>query len=96
MSAGLFDGFDPPQQAGDYRVTVNPTVVPEAVPRVSRQCRAILDRLRRGPATNAELAGLSLKYTSRLSDLRANGFVIKCTPVDIKAGVFRYELAEAS
>ena len=42
------------------------------------QIAAILERLRRGPATNTELAALSLKYTGRISDLRAQGFDIEC------------------
>ena len=46
--------------------------------RLRGQCLAIYDRLRRGPATNVELAAISLKYTSRVSDLRDNGFVITC------------------
>ena len=35
-----------------------------------------LERLRLGPATNAELAQLALKYTSRISDIRAAGYVV--------------------
>lgn len=40
-------------------------------PRLSRQCAAILALLRQGPATNRQLADLSLKYTSRISEVRA-------------------------
>lgn len=46
--------------------------------RRSSQKQNILERLRRGPATNAELAGISLKYTGRISDLRADGYAITC------------------
>lgn len=49
---------------------------PSEVVRLSGQNQAILERLRRGPCTNVELAKLSLKYTSRISDLRAAGFTI--------------------
>jgi hypothetical protein len=77
-------------------VPCDPKVPPEAARRLSAQCEAILHRLRRGPATNAELAGIALKYTGRLSDLRAAGFTIRCTTVDAKAGVYRYELTGGS
>ena len=39
--------------------------------RLSHQSARILARLEAGPATNRELAEIALKYTSRLSDLRA-------------------------
>ncbi len=47
-------------------------------PRLTGQNASILERLKRGPATNRELAGISLKYTSRVSDLRAAGYRIQC------------------
>jgi len=40
-------------------------------PRLTGQNARILARLREGPATNVELAEISLKYTSRVSDVRA-------------------------
>jgi hypothetical protein len=46
--------------------------------RLTGQTLVIVERLRRGPATNAELAASSLKYTSRVSDARAAGYVIDC------------------
>ena len=39
--------------------------------RLTGQNSAILARLREGPATNVELAGMALKYTSRISDIRS-------------------------
>ncbi len=45
----------------------------EERPRLTGQNAAILVRLRQGHATNAELAAISLKYTSRVSDLRVAG-----------------------
>lgn len=39
---------------------------------------AVLERLTQGPASNVELAGLCLKYTGRISDLRAEGYPIRC------------------
>lgn len=60
------------------------------------QAEKILDRLRLGPATNAELAAISLKYTSRISDLRAKGFDVQVVEQDRATGVTIYELEEAS
>ena len=54
--------------------------------RLSRQCQAILDRLRQGPATNRELAGLCLKYTSRVSDLRKAGYDVQVVRHDRATG----------
>lgn len=56
----------------------DPNVQPSDLPRLTGQNAAILDRLRQGPATNVELAAISLKYTSRLSDLRAAGYAVSC------------------
>ena len=49
---------------------------PEAA-RLSRQCRAILRRLRTSPASNIELAEIARKYTGRISDLRAAGYDVR-------------------
>jgi hypothetical protein len=54
----------------------DPNADPRDVPRLTGQNAAILARLRRGPATSGELAALSLKYTGRISDLRAAGYTI--------------------
>ena len=59
--------------------------------RLSGQCAAILARLRQGPATNRELSAISLKYTSRTSDLRAAGYAIRCTR-QYDSGLTVYEL----
>lgn len=52
-------------------------VTAEEAPRLSAQNAAILARLQQGPASNAEIARLALKYTSRISDLRAAGYLIE-------------------
>jgi hypothetical protein len=52
----------------------------------------ILNRLKRGPAYNGELAKMALKYTQRISEIREAGYVIEATPVDRKTGVWMYEL----
>lgn len=64
----------------------------EEEPRLSNQCAQILERLRQGHATNSELAGISLKYTGRISDLRQSGFDIQVIQRDRKSGVTVYEL----
>ena len=62
MTQPTFD-FDPPPPT-------DPSAFAADIPRLSAQNDAVLSRLRRGPATNTELAAISLKYTSRISDLR--------------------------
>ena len=47
-------------------------------PRLDSQCDRMLARLQKGPATNVELSGISLKYTSRVTDLRQLGHIIEC------------------
>jgi hypothetical protein len=67
-------------------------VEPAEVNRLASQNQQILARLKRGPATNVELAGISLKYTGRISDLRKVGHVI--TPERVKGGVTIYRLEQ--
>jgi hypothetical protein len=61
-------------------------------PRLTGQNAAILERLKYGPATNAQLASLSLKYTARVSDLRAAGYTVTCERQP--GGVCIYRLEE--
>ncbi len=70
----------------------DPRLVKEETPRLSRQCRQILERLQRGPATNKELSAIALKYTGRISDLRASGYNIEVSKRDHKTGVTVYKL----
>lgn len=75
-SAGpLFDP-QPVTPAAPALAPTDPNVRRGDVRRITGQNLAILERLRRGPARNSELAILSLKYTSRISDLRAAGYAI--------------------
>ncbi len=54
----------------------------------------MLTRLKQGPVTNRELAAISLKYTGRISDLRALGHNIEC--VEQKPdGTSIYELRDS-
>lgn len=64
----------------------------DSQPRLNSQAMRMLDRLRQGRATNRELAAISLKYTSRLSDLRIAGYVIELVEHDFKSGLTVYEL----
>lgn len=73
-------------------MTVNIQAPPVMRPRLSQQCERILDRLRQGPATNRELAALALKYTGRISDLKAAGYRIECFEQDKLTGLTKYRL----
>lgn len=61
--------------------------------RLAGQAKEIFNRLRQGPATNADLAAISLKYTSRISDLRREGHDIQAKR--ISGGTFEYRLVTA-
>lgn len=61
-------------------------------PRLSRQCRAILDRLKAGPATNADLVTIAQRFGARIHDLRAAGHTIEITHRDHETGITTYSL----
>ena len=86
----LFDAFHEP--LCDVPRATDPNVRDEDRTRLRGQNAAILARLRYGPATNAQLAGLSLKYTARISDLRAAGYTVVCDRQP--GGVCIYRLEE--
>jgi hypothetical protein len=73
----------------------DPSVAPVEAKRLSKQSAAILDRLRQGPATNVALAAIALKYTSRVSDLRAAGFDVRVIERSHETGVTVYRLITA-
>jgi len=58
--------------------------------RLSDQCSLILGRLMQGPATNRELSGIALKYTSRTSELRKRGHDVRCTAKNWATGLSWY------
>jgi hypothetical protein len=60
--------------------------------RLSSQCAAILERLQRGPASNRDLATIALKYTSRISDLRASGHKVEIVERNRDTGLTIYKL----
>ena len=59
--------------------------------RLTGQNALVLDALRDGPKTNKQLAFFSLKYTSRISDLRASGYKIHCERLDGGLRLYRLE-----
>ena len=61
----------------------------EDSPRLDSQCDRMLARLQKGAATNIELAGISLKYTSRITDLRQLGHTIACEKKPNGVSVYR-------
>ncbi len=82
----LFDAPARPIPASD------PNVPPEAKARLSKQCRSILERLRVGPATNAELSAIGLKYCNRIQEIREAGHVVTCLRNENRTGLTRYRL----
>lgn len=75
------------------RITPRDTHLAKAErPRLAGQNLNILRRLQRGSATNRELAGISLKYTGRVSDLRAAGYDVRVVSADRASGITVYAL----
>ena len=60
------------------RPPTDPNVHAGDIDRLTGQNAAILSRLRQGPATNVELAAISLNYRARISDLRKYGTGVRC------------------
>ena len=57
-------------------------IMPNDAERLGGQCAKMLTMLRARPQLNSALVAIANKYTSRISDLRALGFEIKCTRVE--------------
>ena len=68
----------------------------EERPRLTGQNQEILERLQQGPATNFELNKIAMKYTSRISDLRAAGYNVVVVDRDRATGRTMYQLIERS
>ena len=81
------------QRTPDMLPPYDASVERDAAPRLSRQNAAILQRLRQGPASNTQLAAIALKYTSRISDLRAAGYDVRLIEQDRATGLTWYELS---
>lgn len=87
MSDLLFDDL--------YRARVEPIerhLDPQTDKRTQAQADQILSLLRTRRASNVELAAISLKYTSRISDLRKRGYVIVNEDHDRATGLSFYRL----
>jgi hypothetical protein len=61
-------------------------------PRLTRHNQIILDMLREGPVTNVEIAKVSKNHTARISNIRAEGYDIRCDFLDRKTGLTQYTL----
>ena len=80
----LHDNTPPPPR--------DPHVLPQDERRLSGQNATILHLLRQGSCTNDELARVSRKYTSRISDLRAAVQKVVCTR--LQRGLTLYTLED--
>lgn len=62
--------------------------------RLSRHAQAIVDRLRRGTATNDELmmVSRSRNLSARISEVRKAGFQVDCIKLERATGLAWYEL----
>lgn len=90
MQTNFLDALDP-LQPFQRPITPNPTVPPEDRERLTGQCAAILERLKRGPCTNVEFVGMHiLRYSARIFELRNLGHEIKAEAIG--GGVVRYQL----
>lgn len=73
-------------------IRVTKAVVPVERKRLQRQCLDILALLRQRDAWNFELAEIARKYTGRLSEIRAAGYVVSIVEHDRKSGRCLYRL----
>jgi len=71
----------------------DPNIREAAKPRLSRQSREVLQRLREGPASNRELATIALRFGGRLWDLRKAGCNIATESHNHETGEVWYRLA---
>ena len=61
--------------------------------RAETQCSKIHEMLKSGPCTNRQLSQVSMKYTSRISDLRKQGVNIP-KPENLGGGLTEYRIEE--
>jgi len=86
MQRELFEKYRDPNVS-----PCDPNVEVQDVSRLTGQNALVLDALQHGPKTNKQLAFFSLKYTSRISDLRAAGYTISCERLDGGLRLYRLE-----
>jgi hypothetical protein len=82
---GLFSANHP-------AIALNNSVDPIETPRLSKQCVAILERLKSGPATNAELSVIALRYSARIGELKNAGHRIEIAQRNSSSGLNLYRL----
>ena len=88
VSETQFSLFDPPA----VPAKLNKSVESEDKPRLGKQQAAVLERLRKGPATNMELLPISARFSARIHELRKAGFVIN--RANLGDGLFEYSLGK--
>lgn len=76
--------------------TPDPRVEREARPRLSRQCIAILERLKEGNASGCDLLLIAHRYGARLHELRKAGYQIDIVARDVASGFTEYALVDAA
>lgn len=80
-----------PGQLTDRERAAIPTgAPPEDRDRLAAQCRAILERLKAGPATNVDLDRIAQRFGARLYDLKKAGHI--WTKKRVRPGVWLYTL----
>jgi hypothetical protein len=89
----LFDELPDPAELSQYgSIPLNSTVPPAAVPRLTRQCQMILDRLRRGRVGLRDILTIATNHTARVSELRKAGYDVRCVVHHHKTGQTVYAL----
>ncbi len=85
--------FDTPRPATSLPAATKPNIVVANRRRLSSQNKQILERLKRGPATNRELNRIVFRYSARIFELRGHGYDI--TTTQVKRGLWTYKLIVA-
>ena len=60
--------------------------------RLTGQRAKIIERLKSGPASNAELTQIAMRFTARIHELRKCGYDIRIVRQDRDSGLVWYEL----
>ncbi len=77
--------------AGNTLTPTDKTVTnPDEIRRLTGQSFRIVERLRKGPATNDELIQIARKFCARITDLRKKGYVILAYRKEFKTGLCYY------
>jgi hypothetical protein len=60
--------------------------------RLTGQRAKIIERLQAGPASNAELTAIAMRYSARIHELRKCGYDIRIVRQDRESGLVWYDL----